>query len=148
MASTTAAIACASHTLPKRVSRTLRKTDQRRASWMLKPEAVAPSKKMLARATTASATAAIASTVASRFRTMPGADASAHSSAPAPPAISRSSAKSRNRATSSPIDTLPGVPSLSEFAMPCGFAPGDFTWKTNAPCTGCESAEITRQVTV
>ena len=43
--------------------------------------------------------------------------------------------------------TEPGVPSPKTILHSAPLV-ADLTWKTNAPATGCASAEITRQVTV
>ena len=71
------------------------------------------------------------------------------SSISVPPATSRRSRKSSARTTENNTVTDRGVPSSSTCAaMPAGFAPGAPTWKTNAPETGCASADTARQVAV
>ena len=68
-----------------------------------------------------------------------------------PPMSSASVAKSATRsiAYTTPTVVLPPWLASSRFASASAsftdpFAP---TWNVNAPCTGCESAEMTRQVT-
>ena len=70
-------------------------------------------------------------------------------SATAPPTTRKSATKSRKRTNVKSTLTFRGVPSPSTWAaIPDGFAPGAWTWKTNAPDTGCASADVARHVTV
>ncbi len=58
--------------------------------------------------------------------------------------------KPANRVTPKAGSIHPGVldPGSAASAMPGSPADASPTWNTNAPCTGCESAEIARQATV
>ena len=70
-------------------------------------------------------------------------------SATAPPTQARRSAKPRKRVTVKPTLTSLGTSSsFSSWSMTPLVSLFDLTEKTNAPCSGCESAETIRQATV
>ena len=76
--------------------------------------------------------------------------ANAHSNIAAAPTHSNRLASVRNRATPNARSTVsePRWPASTCAATPAASAPGLPTWNTNAPLTGCESADTTRQATV
>ncbi len=81
-----------------------------------------------------------------RVRSSAAAERRTTASAIAPPTTSRISAKSSPRANLKSASIVPGVLAPKTCLHEPAFA--FLTLKTKAPATGCESAEITRHVTV